>query len=657
MQTVPDLLRKYNETDDNDVKYMLLRDDIVITDIYNDIPRLIDELYKPILLSDANGELSDLITGSILPELVLTNIDTINNNQVRDCNFFNRFIVENLIQGNDDRVLFALKNILKKLIEKNCALVNYHNNSYLILEMLDKISLENSILFLETLNVLVKFIFQFNKNEVIPSNMLNSIITLLFIDDKRRRLFNEKQSTSTVIEEIILQIFKHATKEDNISFYKLIRSENNYRLLSVITKNWYKYNINVENNIFKETILQGFEDYINSACEKREKKNIADILTVLENLHSYFDTNIVEMSDSETDEHITCNYNGNRKYISHDTIASIYNGLAQVKKLETECLMQHDANMDDVVMTIGDELDDEIDEQQQAYLDELDTDDGENEDDDVNEVEERQCDEQHQMSKMIIEKIASIQETIDKTTRMHPIDTTELKESLAKNINDLEELEMILDGIIRETTNENNAYTDTLVKMAEIYETICGNNKQYIKILKIGNLKQSIDESYGIKLKILNHVMYTSHSYEMEEHSPDANRCSIEMRWLHNILQHNFKIKPKLLTNNDNDENTSDIIKDENVLNAIELNTRSMKIIKQLLLKNEYDYEYKDKLKCLNEQWFTKLIRNSIEDKMNKLNDLLKVDIQEVANESITNKELFTTKLISDVLELLTIVV
>lgn len=69
---ISNLIEKYRSTKDNDLKYMLLRQNFEINDIENELIPLINYLLLPILVEEQDMEILNLVSFQVFPNLVLT---------------------------------------------------------------------------------------------------------------------------------------------------------------------------------------------------------------------------------------------------------------------------------------------------------------------------------------------------------------------------------------------------------------------------------------------------------------------------------------------------------------------------------------------------------------------------------------------------------
>ncbi|EDO16858.1 hypothetical protein Kpol_1024p11 [Vanderwaltozyma polyspora DSM 70294] len=548
---VKDAVSKYKETNDVDVKYMLLRQDFKIETIPNDLVHLLNQLLFPILLNETDLELIDLVSSEVFPVVIKKGLLLTSINGMYNANFMLQYLIEPFLRDNESRntmMITTLRNILKNIDSKKIIVdksgaeeiiryfiehFNKHNESYS----------SNRVMYWETLLLLLQFFYDSEPE----SNELSTDII------KSAILFTNNGLLDSSIKDCLVYITKN-TSNNELSRIVEIASFDIIEIISVV---WNKFNVVVEKLLDRRIIP--------SIIRYNEDNDISDelILTqlkTLSNLHKFFDTNILLLTQDESGGIMTNYNNKNTKYISDILLSKLREALMSLLLLETSkfdvlCerneteyrkgFMEEDDNNDEM------ELDDDAD--QQAYLEELEDDQDEepfleeegnivnNEDiksrtnliinetlelllklgvENINNFEifeimkrfniklpnDDVTDNEMEFNEKLIASMG-FEELCENSKPL----VKELGERINENIEVSIELERwihtIRDVVVKLNNNRSNYQYEQ--QCAEIENGICSiltpllkPIKTYITTIKVGNMKQSIDEGITIRTSI-----------------------------------------------------------------------------------------------------------------------------------------------------------
>lgn len=160
----------YRATEDNDLKYMALKEELSPLDVCDHLHSYVDQLLIPILMEESDAEIVNLVSLQVFPNVV--EICLING---KSGSWFDDIVVKPLIQhmttSRATIALQTLKSVSRKISEHN---IRLGTHPYLIEEFLQKC--DDTVLSIETLYYLIQCYYDFHHG--IPPSILREIIKL-----------------------------------------------------------------------------------------------------------------------------------------------------------------------------------------------------------------------------------------------------------------------------------------------------------------------------------------------------------------------------------------------------------------------------------------------------------------------------------------------
>ncbi|CAI4052791.1 hypothetical protein SUVZ_15G1280 [Saccharomyces uvarum] len=376
------LIEQYGSTQDNDLKYMLLRQNIEITDIEDEMVPLVKDLLLPILVEEQDMEILNLVAFHVFPGLVLTLIKSNAAAAVTQLGWVTSLVWDPILNESmvhEDRsfiLIETLRNILQKI--ENASHLEYCQPVTSSFEFITKFVVEmkrhmreideaqlshslsegNMLIYIESLNLLLKFYFFSDATH--PSltvslsfDILNDIFTI----SQDYSATNTNESIDRITEKLLLTSAQLTHPVD----LERLCSKINYKALLVVSRIWYKFGPMI-NELFTGRLLPGL------ICPSyaEEGYSVEGILEMIHNFYPFF--SIRRLKDS-------------KPLLSDPTVDLLRRSLFDIlSTLNRSLTTTHNEKVDDFHRV--DDNDDgfvlDNDPEQQAYLDELisDNDDG-----------------------------------------------------------------------------------------------------------------------------------------------------------------------------------------------------------------------------------------------------------------------------------------
>ncbi|CAI1746940.1 hypothetical protein SEUBUCD646_0O01350 [Saccharomyces eubayanus] len=417
------LIEQYRSTQDNDLKYMLLRQNIEITDIEDEMVPLVRDLLLPILVEEQDMEILNLVAFHVFPGLVLSLIKSKANAAATQLGWVTSLVCdpilnESMVHENRSFILIeTLRNILQKI--ESASHLNYRHpvtNSFefitkFIVEMkrhmreIDEAQLSHSLsegnmlIYIESLNLLLKFYFFSDTTHPsltisLPFDILNDIFTIA----QDYSTTNTNESIDRITEKLLLT----STQLTHPLDLERLCSKIDFKTLLVISRIWYKFGPMI-NALFTERLLPG----LLSPTYAEEGYSVEGILEMIHNFYPFY--SIRRLKD-------------NKCLLSDSTVALLRRSLFDIlNTLNRSFTAAHNEKVDDYHRV--DDNDDgfisDNDPEQQAYLDELVSD---NDDGDLYEQEtddDRADDENFEKSEETTKDLTQINEILSIFAELH----------------------------------------------------------------------------------------------------------------------------------------------------------------------------------------------------------------------------------------------
>lgn len=561
------LIEQYRSTKDNDLKYMLLRQNFKINDIEDELAPLVNELLLPVLVEEQDMEILNLVSFQVLPDLVLSMISDPAAAQLGwvISLICDPLLNQSMIHANRSFVLIeTLRNVLQKI--ENSPHLDYHQPVNSSLEFISKFIVEmkrhmcdvdaaqlshslsesNMLIYIESLNLLLKFSFFSDAASpsvmvTLPFDILNDVFTIA----QDYSATNTNESIDRITEKLLLTSTQltHPVDLENLC------PKMKYNTLAAVSRIWYKFGPIVDKLFTNRLLPVLFPPQMGEEC------NVEDVLEIVHNFHPYF--SIRRLKD-------------NRPLLSDSTISQLREGLFGMLSILNDSLTRTQNENDhgsDNLIDSDDGFGSDNDPEQQAYLDELVSEgydenmyDGDTDDEDADDINVEKNDEatkditetnkilliiselhypqEERFSELLVElqtKIAINTSLIDKilskeTTELptHNGEIADLNEILnevkgnkpiRKNVifctlahtlslqsgSELSVLQLSIEVIdhLLVKNHSNNITRGEQFQLIKLILPHLKTNKSFIDTLKAGNFTQKIDEGVTLRTMIL----------------------------------------------------------------------------------------------------------------------------------------------------------
>ncbi|CAI4051071.1 Lag2p SKDI_15G1310 [Saccharomyces kudriavzevii IFO 1802] len=370
---ISNLIEKYRSTKDNDLKYMLLRQNFEINDIENELIPLINYLLLPILVEEQDMEILNLVSFQVFPNLVLTLIR--DNATAAHLGWVTSLVWEplldqSMIYANRSFVLIeTLRNILQRIenvprsyccqpagnafgfISKFIVEMKRHMLEIGAAQFSHSLHESNMLIYIESLDLLLKF--NLFSNATCPSLLVTlpfDILSDIFTIAQNYSATNTNESIDRITEKLLLTSAQltHPIDLENLC------PKINDNTLSIVSRIWYKFGP-MANGIFTERLLP----VILSPPQSEGECSIETVLEIIYNFHPFF--SFLTLKD-------------NRPLLSDSIINRLRTGLfSMLRTLNLSLSRAHNGKSGDGRQPIDsdDGFDSDNDPEQQAYLDEL----------------------------------------------------------------------------------------------------------------------------------------------------------------------------------------------------------------------------------------------------------------------------------------------
>ncbi|CAR29118.1 hypothetical protein ZYGR_0Z00390 [Zygosaccharomyces rouxii] len=196
---VQSVVKQYRATEDNDLKYMALKEELSPLDVCENLQNYVDQLLIPILMEEANAEIVNLVSLQVFPyavELCLIND--------KSGPWFDDIVVnpliEKMVSARTTIAIQTLKTVSRKICERR---IRLGTRPQLIEEFLQKC--DDTVLSVEALYYLIQCYYDMHRG--VPPPIIDQILKLARSgpqDDTTRLLIRESLSRANL--DAILQV-------------------------------------------------------------------------------------------------------------------------------------------------------------------------------------------------------------------------------------------------------------------------------------------------------------------------------------------------------------------------------------------------------------------------------------------------------------------
>ncbi|CCF57234.1 hypothetical protein KAFR_0C02410 [Kazachstania africana CBS 2517] len=500
---VTDLLEAYNSTNDDDIKYMLLKKEKKISN-KEDLYKFIWELSLPILQRSIQGTTSSQILGDLLSQEVLpfTIGAYFQDMRIHEVVEESKPIISLICEScknyctESDIFLQALRNILQNFIERDILFVydECFDDSTNIVTYFCSIS-SSGPLYTECLTLLLKLCYN-GQEKSIPAVLLDSILSVA-----------DKGSNTVITNDLLKTMCKLTTSWE----LDVVTERISLSAFLTISCYWYKFTPSVT-HLFVNFLIPMLASEMNTL----------EVLKIIQNLSPFFQIRSVSTGKVYLDTELVEKLKSSVKQLlasTNDTIGFYESGLrGRNGNLKIE--------------------NDPIDSDQKNYISQLDFSDDEDEIEFENEnmvssnIPSNEILKLREIQQLLLDvedKINAVDVAVvvghDHDEAM--VDVLDLKE-ISVGLNNFPSKAILLatlfhklrigkDEIELSTLQTSLNVTEQLIKnkeqinltmeeqskLCELILPYLQKNKRFVNILKVGNMKQKIDDGKSLRLSIL----------------------------------------------------------------------------------------------------------------------------------------------------------
>nr|AAB16890.1 Lag2p [Saccharomyces cerevisiae] len=511
------LIEQYCSTKDNDLKYMLLRQNFKINDIEDELAPLVNELLLPVLVEEQDMEILNLVSFQVLPDLVLSMISDPAAAQLGwvISLICDPLLNQSMIHANRSFVLIeTLRNVLQKI--ENSPHLDYHQPVNSSLEFISKFIVEmkrhmcdvdaahvshslsesNMLIYIESLNLLLKFSFFSDAASpsvmvTLPFDILNDVFTIA----QDYSATNTNESIDRITEKLLLTSTQltHPVDLENLC------PKMKYNTLAAVSRIWYKFGPIVDKLFTNRLLPVLFPPQMGEEC------NVEDVLEIVHNFHPYF--SIRRLKD-------------NRPLLSDSTISQLREGLFGMLSILNDSLTRTQNENDhgsDNLIDSDDGFGSDNDPEQQAYLDELVSEgydenmyDGDTDDEDADDINVEKNDE---ATKDITEtnKILLI------FSELHYPQEERFSELLVELQTKIAINTSLIDKILSKETTELPTHNGEIADLNEILNEVKGNKPIRKNVIFVSYAILSLQSGselsvLQLSIEVIDHLLVKNHS-------------------------------------------------------------------------------------------------------------------------------------------------
>ncbi|QLQ78426.1 hypothetical protein HG537_0A06730 [Torulaspora globosa] len=333
------LVEQYLDAGDNDLKYMVLRQDFTICEPVQDVDLLVKKVLLPVLLEETDPEIVELVSSQVYPQLALKCIEkTREMGSVQELGWFDDLIVEPLFERIDCKrtsfIVQTIRNVLRVVVGggNNVASSAERYMKKLIAQMKGKNGERgNAVLYWDTLDLMIPVYY-----DRVPK------MSFEVLSD----IFDMYEDRSDNISNIALINSIKATTSGAVT--KLLEREISDSLLETISSVWWQFH-SVADGLFESRLIP--------SLHAKASESLMLTLQTICNLWPLYQIPSVEHNRPILSDKIMADL--------QSEITSLLNRAVSDSNKEPLSSIQQELIVEDT----------EIDDEQQAYLDQLQVDD------------------------------------------------------------------------------------------------------------------------------------------------------------------------------------------------------------------------------------------------------------------------------------------
>ncbi|QLL33921.1 hypothetical protein HG536_0F02460 [Torulaspora globosa] len=471
------LVEQYLNATDNDLRYMVLRQDLTICEPVQDADLLVKKILLPVLLEETDPEIVELVSSQVYPQMTLKCIEKMNEaGTVLESQWFDGLIIEPLFEQIESKrtsfIVQTIRNVFK-VVEGDGKKVASSTERYmrrLIAQMKGKKGeRRNTVLYWDTLDLMISAYYDS------VTRMSFEVLSDIF------DMYEDRSDNTT--NAALINSIKAATSS---AVTKLLEREISDGLLETISSVWWQFH-SVASRLFEHRLIP--------SLHAKASEPLMLALQTIWNFRPFYQVPSVEHS---------------RPTLSDKAMAELQSAVAGLlnrasasdSNKEAPSSMQQELIIEDT----------EIDDEQQAYLDQLQADDDlqfdELDDDPSTSADEYNYEQITEKCSAILKSLHSDPpEPCSHGNLLPSLDDVKVSAlSTEKDIQDVSrtawavlETETALPALLLSVDVlgqilQNNLAEIDCSRTCESLLLHMKQNKSFLQTIKVGNMTQTIDE-------------------------------------------------------------------------------------------------------------------------------------------------------------------
>lgn len=492
-QMVENIINEFYSSSDEDIMYMILKKPIQWKTI-EDLTTYYNKIVKPVF-TEGSSDITALLSSEVFPHIFENDLEPFINTLLEPL----LFLFDELIKEERKSIILqCIKSVLIKSIDQNLPItINVQKDfisQYIQIMKTNGYIISHKVLYRDILRYLINISY----SRFIPIALVKEIL--------------QTTSMETKFDPITHQLLYDSFKLTNYKEVPQISDNITLSQMVVLSEIWYKFN--KVPFIYFKFILQNVENIKVNSFEDTSIE-LRDIFAVLDNFKPLLFTNSYPLRNPID--------TGLRSEIPL-YLQNILDYLQQVR----EKISVHEHMENDEINTENGYADEDV-AAQQDYLNELqsDTDDFEEEEDpfafdhDLTSTLDNVDNNKNDNVLKLITKLEDIHKAFKTYNQTNvDLDTIETPEEIIRVIDildssvDYNEIQDVM-GLVENITKDSHfdkIYPQMQLKLYKGLLTRLKRDKEFVKVLKVGNMKQKIDEGLDIRITIYSILLQTKDS-------------------------------------------------------------------------------------------------------------------------------------------------
>lgn len=484
------LIEQYLDTTDNDLRYMVLRQDLTICEPVQDVELLVQKVLLPVLLEETDPEIVELVSSQVYPQMALKCIEKmIEADTAEESRWFNDLVVEPLFERIETKrtsfIVQTIRNVLKVVEGTGCRAASPTERyiKQLIAQMKGKNGeRRNTVLYWDTLDLMISVYYD-------PVTKMSFEVLSDIFDIYEDR--SDNSSNTALINSIKVTTSGAVTK--------LLEREISDSLLEAISSVWWQFH-SVADRLFERRLIPSLH-----------AKAFEPLLLTLQTIY-----NLRPLYHIPSVEH-------NRPNLSDKTMAELQSAVTSLLDRAAASGSKKEALSSTQKVPIVEDT--EIDDDQQAYLDELQADDDlefeELEDDPSSSADEYSYEQIAEKCSAILKSLhQDSPESASPGNLLPNLDNVKVSALCTKQ--DIEDVSRTAWAVLETETAlpalllavdilgqilQNNVAEIDCSRTCEALLQHMKQNKSFLQTIKVGSMTQTIDEGTTFRTMVYSTVL------------------------------------------------------------------------------------------------------------------------------------------------------